>query len=261
MTVSTTRMTTSATGSTGNRVEPCAEVRDIRLVFGGHRVLDGVSFDLFPGELVLLRGENGAGKTVLLNVLSGYVLHDHGDVRLDLQGWVNPKSAGPERLARRGLGRLWQDIRLFPTMSVLENVLAATPAMLGQNPLSAVFAMPFIRRQSRIAKERALANLSLVGMADRAESSCDMLSVGQMKRVAIARLLQMQATLWLLDEPLAGLDRTSANALVSDLDCLRTEQGKTILVVEHRHKQISSIVDRTLLLKNGRIETQRGTDA
>lgn len=233
----------------------CADVREVSLSFGGQRILEEASLELRAGEIVLLRGENGSGKTTLLNMLSGYLAPDRGTVRLLLGGkWVNAHQTSPERLARLGVGRLWQDIRLFPTMTVLDNVLAATPRLIGGNPLLALAAFPLAIRQQREARKCAIKNLAIVAMEGRASSSCDMLSVGQMKRVAIARLLQTEASLLLLDEPLAGLDTASSKALVRDLERLSTEHGKTILIVEHRHEQISSIADRVLSLQNGQIK-------
>jgi len=232
-----------------------AEVRAVELAFGGHTILDGVTFDLRPGELALLRGENGSGKTVLLNVLSGHLAPDRGSVRLRLgDAWINAARSSPERLARLGVGRLWQDIRLFPSMTVLDNVLTATPRMLGQTPWLALVARPAVLRQERAARERALQNLAVVGMADRAGSSCDMLSVGQMKRVAVARLLQMEAYLLLLDEPLAGLDAATAEAFANDLGRLRSDHRKTILIVEHRHELISHLADRVWRMHGGHLE-------
>jgi len=239
-----------------------ADVRGVDLALDGQRVLDGVTFEIRPGELALLRGENGSGKTALLNVLSGYLAPNHGSVRLRLDGeWVDVARASPESLARRGVGRLWQDIRLFPSMTVLDNVLTATQRLLGQHPVLALLAWPAVARQEHGARDRAFKNLELVGMADRARSACDMLSVGQMKRVALARLLQMEASLLLLDEPLAGLDPAAVESFKRDLDRLREEQGKTILVVEHRHEVLSGIADRVWTMNDGHIEeceTTRG---
>ena len=232
----------------------CAIASGVSLRFGGQQVLDRLDFTLGTGELVMLRGENGSGKTTLLNALSGYLRPDKGDIQLRLSdGWIDVTSIDPERLARQGVGRLWQDIRLFPTMTVLENVLAATPGLIGQNPLLAVVARPWVREQERIAHKQAMHNLSVVGMEHRADSSCNMLSVGQMKRVALARLLQMETKLILLDEPLAGLDSAAAEALVKDLAHLCTEHGKTILVVEHRYDRIEGIADRVCFLRKGKV--------
>lgn len=230
-----------------------AIAKDVGISFDGQPILEGVSFELRPGELVLLQGENGSGKTVLFNLLSGYLAPDRGEIRLEFgEVRVSPSVLGPERLARRGVGRLWQDIRLFPTMSVLDNVLVATPKLLGQNPALALIARAAVVSQERRARKRALENLSAMGMAERADSSCDMLSVGQMKRVALARLLQLEASLLLLDEPLAGLDAGTVQSLVSDLVRLR-DLGKTILVVEHRAGALASFADRVWRLQGGRI--------
>lgn len=243
-----------------DRAPACArlEARDVALAFGGHHVLDGVDLDVQPGEIVLLRGDNGSGKTTLLNVLSGFTAPDRGSIRLGLGSTVvDVRRETPERIARLGLGRLWQDIRLFPTLTALDNVMTATPALTGQNPLLALAAYSRVANQERNAREAALANLELVGMRERAASSADMLSVGQMKRVALARLLQMKARAWLLDEPLAGLDAHSSAALARDLDRLRRERDVAILVVEHRHDRLRSIADRVCILDQGRIEPER----
>lgn len=241
-------------------LQACVEVRAVDLAFDGHKVLDGVTFDLHPGELALLRGENGSGKTLLLNVIAGYLTPDRGSVRLQLGGeWVDAARVSPERLARRGVGRLWQDIRLFPSMTVLDNVLAGTARMLGENPVFALLARPAVLHQERAARDRAMQNLTLVGMAERARSSCDMLSVGQMKRVALARLLQMDASLLLLDEPFAGLDASAVASFALDLERLGREHGKTVLVVEHRHDVVSQIADRVWTMTDGHIQESEGT--
>jgi len=254
-TMTSATSTSDAQQLVGAQASPCAEVRGVTASFGGQHILKDVTFDLRTGELVLLRGDNGTGKTSLLNILSGFLKPTSGSVKLRLkEKWVVPHNVGPVNLARHGVGRLWQDIRLFPTMTVLENVLAATPRMLGTNPLFALAAFPLTLRQERQARERAMNNLALVGMDGRASSSCDMLSGGQMKRVALARLLQMEATLLLLDEPLAGLDHDSTETLVSDLYRLRSEHHKTLLVVEHRHERLAAIADRALTLRGGIVE-------
>lgn len=227
---------------------------NISVSFGGNQVLDGVSFAVPKGRMVLLRGENGSGKTTLLNVLNGFIRPDKGSLTFRLKGHLlDARNHSPEQLARQGVGRLWQDIRLFPTMTVLENVLAATSGLLRLNPFLAVVVWPFARCEEKLARERALQHLESVGMADRARSSADKLSVGQMKRVAIARLLQAEAELFLLDEPLAGLDQSSCDELITVLQQLKKEQGKTIIIVEHLHERMADICDETLSLSGGRM--------
>lgn len=231
-----------------------AQATGVCLSFGVQQILDNVSLSIKPGKAVLLRGDNGSGKSSLLNIISGFLRPDKGQIHLRLNGSpVSVSTTSPERLARLGLGRLWQDIRLFPTMSVIENVLTATPRLLGQNPLMAMAAWPVSRRQERQALERARHHLSLVGMADRAHSSGDKLSLGQMKRVAIARLLQGGASLLLLDEPLAGLDQDAASSLLDTLKMLRSKEGKTLLVVEHQHEKVTGLCDETWYLSSGKL--------
>ena len=233
------------------------QAKDITIAFGGQKVLRGVELDLQGGQIALLRGPNGCGKTTLLNILSGFLRPDSGKASLIFNGSrVDILRQSPDRLARLGIARLWQDIRLFPTMTVLENVLAASPHTIGINPVIALLALGRVKRQERLFREQALYWLELLGMADRAESSGDKLSVGQSKRVAIARLLQTGAKVLLLDEPLAGLDHDSAKKLVHDLNRLADTTHKAMLVVEHNHDAITPVCDLRLTLENGRLHRE-----
>lgn len=249
-----------AYGSVMGAVKPNAvQAENLSLAFGGTCVLDGVSFAIPKGRVILLRGENGSGKTTLLNVLTGFIRPDNGSLCFRFNGKaLDAGKHSPEQLARRGVGRLWQDIRLFPTMTVLENVLAATPGLMRQNPFWALAAWPFARNEETHARERALRHLKMVGMADRATSSGDKLSVGQMKRVAIARLLQAEAELLLLDEPLAGLDRSASTELLHVLTRINEEQGKTMLIIEHQHERMATVCDETWFLAGGHLSSERG---
>lgn len=232
-------------------------VQGIAIAFGGQRVLNGVDMELYGGQIALLRGANGCGKTTLLNILSGFLKPDAGQATLGFNGGtVNILRQSSDRLARQGIARLWQDIRLFSTMTVLENVLAASPHALGIHPFAALFAPNKIRRQERAFREQAMHWLDVLGMADRAHSSGDKLSVGQSKRVAIARLLQTGAQILLLDEPLAGLDRTSADKLVHDLNRLADTTHKAMLVVEHNHDAITPVCDIRFTLEEGRLHRE-----
>lgn len=239
---------------TGDESFDVMRAEGVSLSFNGQRMLDDLSFTLKSRHAVLLRGDNGSGKTTLLNIITGFIRPDTGSIALRMNGAsINAVHASPERLARFGVGRLWQDIRLFPTMTVLENVMSATPGLTGQNPALALVLWPLVHRQERAAREQAMHHLEMVGMADRAGSSGDKLSLGQMKRVALARLLQGGARLLLLDEPLAGLDQESARTLLATLKLLRQREGKTLLIVEHQHERVSGLCDETWCLANGRL--------
>lgn len=224
----------------------------ICLAFGGQQVLRDAALDLVGGQIALLRGPNGSGKTTLLNILSGFLRPDAGTATLThASRTVDLLKSPPDHLARRGIARLWQDIRLFPTLSALENVMAASPGPLGVNPLVAICLPGRVKRQENQFREQALHWLDMMSMADRAHSSGDMLSVGQSRRVAIARLLQTGAQILLLDEPLAGLDRESAEKLAHDLNKLADQTHRALLVVEHNHDVITPVCDLRYTLADG----------
>lgn len=228
------------------------KAQGLSIAFGGQQVLRGVDLDLSGGQIALLRGPNGCGKTTLLNLLSGFLKPDAGTASFKFNGAnVNILNETPDSLARLGLARLWQDIRLFPTMTALENVLAASPHTIGINPIRALFAPGKVKRQEREFRTQAIAWLDMLGMADRCGSSGDKLSVGQSKRVAIARILQTGAKVLLLDEPLAGLDRESAEKLVHDLNRVADTTRKAMLVVEHNHDAITPVCDLRYTLEEG----------
>lgn len=226
------------------------EAKNLTLSYGGRRILSELSFQLSKGEIVLLLGANGAGKTSLLNLISGFGFPSAGEMIYHLRGSLLSSSVQPDKLARLGVGRLWQDIRLFPEMTVLDNVLAATPQFVSIGPLTALSKL-LKKGNASDAIAEATKNLALVGMEDRLSSSCDMLSVGQMKRVAIARLFQMGAELILLDEPLNGLDANSCASMLNIIRDLGAKHGKAILLVEHRHELARPVANRVWRLHDG----------
>jgi ABC-type branched-subunit amino acid transport system ATPase component len=237
-------------------------VRGLRKAFGGQTVLNGISLELNQGEIVLLRGENGSGKTTLLNILTGHLEPDKGELHLNINGntetfsfprpwWkdLNPLDHfTPERLAWEGIGRLWQDIRLFPTMKTLENVLVASPKQPGENP--ALVLSPRTYETERANKKKSIACLERLNFNDRIESSCDKISLGQMKRVAIARAIQAGAKVLFLDEPLSGLDKDGVTEVTGYLKHLVKEHSITLVIVEHVYniQKILALADKVWTL-------------
>jgi ABC-type branched-subunit amino acid transport system ATPase component len=250
----------SAEGSLTSASAPLLLVQGLSVRFGGQVVLDQATFDLQRGTITAITGENGAGKTTVLNAIQGLVRPSAGSIVLAFGSpprSVELTRTAPERIARLGVGRLWQDIRLFPTLSVLENVVLAHPSVVGGPWDWARDFWPLSLRVERNARARALEYLERVGLADRANSTCNRLSVGQMKRVALARLLEMEAGLLLLDEPLAGLDRPSRAGLLSLLEGLAGDHAKTLLIVEHDLPAVRSIATETLHIAEGRMGAVR----
>jgi len=234
---------------TGNPVNQRVLLRftQLRKAFGGQTVLDGVAGELHPGEVVLLQGANGSGKTTLLNALTGNLEPDAGEIelftngkpevfRFPLQWWqsFNPLTRfAPEQLAGLGVGRTWQDIRLFPTLTLLENIAVAEPEQLGENPVWALLRRAEVWKQEANNRRDAQAKLVQLGLGGREKSSADKVSLGQSKRVAIARAVQAGAKILFLDEPLAGLDAPGIAEVMQFLEYLVQQEQVTLVIVEH----------------------------
>lgn len=222
-------------------------VEGLAKAFGGQVVLDDISLELNPGEVALLRGPNGAGKTTLLNILTGNLPADAGHVRfatsagaaqiqfpLSWRERLSPFSAfSPEAFSRLGLGRTWQDLRLFETLSLRDNIAAAFPDQMGENPIWSVLRRGAIRRQERQLQHKASEMLDDLGLHGRGTSSADRVSLGQAKRVAIARAVAAGARVLFLDEPLSGLDAAGVDDVLGLLERLAHEHRLSLVIVEH----------------------------
>lgn len=231
-------------------------IEGLQKAFGGQVVLDGVSLELRQGEVALLRGDNGSGKTTLLNILTGNLEPDAGAIQLFTnevkenfhfpgRWWqgLNPFNRfTPERMSREGVGRTWQEIRLFPTQNLRDNIALATPGQLGENPVWALLRRRAVQRQERVILNSAEEALSELGLKGREISSADKVSLGQSKRVAIARAVQTGARILFLDEPLAGLDEAGVGEVMNLLEKLAYDEKITLVIVEHVFN-ISRILD------------------
>jgi branched-chain amino acid transport system ATP-binding protein len=207
-------------------------VREVTLRFGGIVALDGISFDVSRGTISGLIGPNGAGKTTAFNVITRLYDPDSGEVELDGQSLLRTP---PHGVVRRGVARTFQNINLFKTMSVLENVLVGGHA-LG-------------RRGSETA---ALEALDVVGLVDRAALPAAALPYGTQKRVEIARALMAEPTLLLLDEPAGGLNHEEVEELGDFIVRLRDQRDLTVLLVEHHMSLVMRISDHVNVLSFGR---------
>jgi branched-chain amino acid transport system ATP-binding protein len=243
-------------GTPTSTPRPILRVEGVSKAFSGHVVLKNVSAELHAGEVVLLQGDNGSGKTTLLNILTGNLRPDRGRIGLDMDGsredflfpqrrWqrCNPfDHFTPDRVAREGIGRTWQEIRLFQTQSLSDNIAVATPRQSGENPIWILFSPVRVRKQERATRNAAEALLEQIGLKGRGASSADRVSLGQSKRVAIARALQGQARLLFLDEPLAGLDRAGIDEILQLLRRIVKELRVTLVIVEHA-LNVSELLD------------------
>lgn len=205
------------------------EIREVTKRFGGVIAVDRCSLELAPGKIYGLIGPNGSGKTTLFNCITGLEPHDDGEIRYKGSCIDGLK---PHQVARRGIGRTFQIIRVFPEMTALENLLVAT-----RQPLD-------------VARRRALEMLQLVTLERLENEYAGNLSYGQQKLLEFARVLMTDPELILLDEPAAGVNRTLLNDLLQAIRNLRA-QGKTIFIVEHDMKVIMDLSEKIFVLDHG----------
>jgi branched-chain amino acid transport system permease protein len=209
------------------------EVRDVSKAFIGLQALSGVSFDVREGEILAIIGPNGAGKTTLFNVLNGFLTPERGDVRFRGERTTGLR---PNALCRRGLGRTFQVVRTFPHMTALDNVMVGA----------------FVRERAEpLARARALAALTVVGLADRAEDVPAGLTTLELRLMELARCLATAPRLVLLDEPLAGLSGDGIEVMTGMIRGLRAG-GTTVVIIEHTMQAVLRLADRLIVLDQGR---------
>ncbi|MBZ9790198.1 ABC transporter ATP-binding protein [Rhizobium sp. 3T7] len=223
------------------------QVESLGIDFGGLRAVNDVSFSLKAGEIVSVIGPNGAGKTTLFNMISGVYLPGRG--RILLAG-EEVTGLGPHLLAERGLSRTFQNLQIFQTMTVLENVTVGHHLHERGSVLADLLALPASRRRSRTSEAGAYTLLERVGLAQAAERTAGSLSYGALKRLEIARALALQPRVLLLDEPAAGCNAVETE----EIDHLIAEiaaSGVSILLVEHDMKMVMRISNHIVVLDHG----------
>jgi branched-chain amino acid transport system ATP-binding protein len=222
---------------------PILATRDLGLHIGGARIVADVSLEVAEGELVGIIGPNGAGKTTLFNLLSGTIRPTAGCVELDGKDITH---APPHRRTQAGLGRSFQVSSVFPLLSVGENVRLAAEARIGGS-------LSIVRRAARFAPalERAGAALRRVGLAGRAAWPAGMLSHGDKRKLEIAMLLAGEPRVILLDEPMAGVSVEDVDTLVDVIRSVHEEEGRTVLMVEHRMEVVVGLAQRIAVMHHG----------
>lgn len=216
--------------------------------FAGLMAVDGVDMTVAASGVHAVIGPNGAGKTTLFNLVSGLVPVTAGQIVLDGQDIT---ALRPEQRAAAGLGRTFQNIRVFAAMTALENVLTGLHAKTHAGLAAVLLRSPGFRAEERQAVDRARAALDLVGLADAAERRAGALSYGDQRRLEIARAMAAAPRLLLLDEPAAGMNPAETTALAELVRRLRS-LGTTVLLVEHDMGFVMEISDRVTVLNFGR---------
>jgi branched-chain amino acid transport system ATP-binding protein len=230
---------------------PVLGLQDLSLSFGGLQALTKLDLEVSDSEIVSLIGPNGAGKSTVFNVITGIYSPGSGDVR-----FTGESIAGlpPHVIARRGISRTFQSLRLFPNMSVLENVMAATYGATKAMPWESILRLPRARREEREVRALAEEVLSFFGQrlaGYRWDQPAYSLSYANRRRLEIARALATRPRLLLLDEPAAGMNPAETHEVTELIGRLRDERDIAILVIEHDMHVVAGCSDRVVALDHG----------
>ncbi len=220
----------------------------LRKEFGGLVAVNDVDFTIPRTTIVSLIGPNGAGKTTFFNMLTGVYKPTAG--RIDFDG-TDVTGKPPHAITERGVGRTFQNIRLFPQMTALENVLVGMHARLSGGILRSVLRTPGLRREERRASERARELLRFSGLRGRDDQLARNLPYGDQRRLEVARALATEPKLLLLDEPTAGMNPQETSAFMDFVSKLLAEQKLTVLLIEHDMRVVMGISHRVTVLDYG----------
>ncbi|WP_299725696.1 high-affinity branched-chain amino acid ABC transporter ATP-binding protein LivG [uncultured Endozoicomonas sp.] len=225
------------------------EASDLSMRFGGLLAVDQMALNIRTGEIVSMIGPNGAGKTTVFNCLTGFYQPTGGKILF--KGQAVEKLPG-FKIARLGVVRTFQNVRLFKAMTVLENLLVAQHRHLNTGLLAGLFKTPSFRKSEKAATERAAFWLDKVGLTEFANREAGNLAYGQQRRLEIARCMVTDPELLMLDEPAAGLNPNETSELDELISDLRKSHGVSVLLIEHDMKLVMDISDRIYVINQGR---------
>jgi branched-chain amino acid transport system ATP-binding protein len=229
--------------------EPLLRVRDVSVRFGGIVALDGISFEVQRGQICGVIGPNGAGKTTLFNCLSRLYTPSSGSITFDGQDLLaKPQHA----IAGGGIGRTFQNVALFPAMTVRENVMVGRHCRTATGYLANAFRLPSVRREEAEVRQRTDRLLALLDLAAVADTPVKHLSFGTRKRVEMARALVADPKLLLLDEPAAGLNHEEVDGLRQLIVDVRDRFRVSVLLVEHHLNLVMRVSDQVVAMNFGR---------
>ncbi len=227
-------------------------LRNLTKTFGGLLAVNSVSFDVEEGGIIGLIGPNGAGKTTVFNLITGNYQPDSGELFFDVRSLRNRK---PSQIVEMGIARTFQTIRLFPTMTALENVLAGCHCRMRSGLISSMLHTPHQRREERHALERAMKELEFVRLADLHNQAARNLSYGQQRLLEIARALASDPSLIILDEPAGGMNHQETDELTHTIRAIRA-RGITVLLIEHDMSLVMQVCEKLVVLEYGTVIAQ-----
>jgi branched-chain amino acid transport system ATP-binding protein len=228
--------------------DPLLEAIELRKEFGGLVAVDDIDFTIPLGSIVSLIGPNGAGKTTFFNMLTGVYKPTAGRVVFDGED-IGGKP--PHAATQRGIGRTFQNIRLFEQMTATENVLVGMHCRLKARIIPSILGLPRVRREERDARERARELLAYCNLGGKDDVYARNLSYGDQRRLEVARALATQPKLLLLDEPTAGMNPQETLEFVDFIFKLREDEQLTILLIEHDMKLVMGVSERVTVLEYG----------
>ena len=231
-----------------NAAAPLLDVSGLSMRFGGLLAVDQVALQVNEGQIVSLIGPNGAGKTTVFNCLTGFYKPSAGSIRFKGE---EVSGVPGFKLARKGMVRTFQHVRLFKQMTVVENLLVAQHHHMNTSMLAGLFKTPGFRRSEKEAMQRAAWWLERMDLLEFANRTAGTLAYGQQRRLEIARCMVTQPSLLMLDEPAAGLNPRETADLQELIAELRGEQGMTILLIEHDMKLVMGISDHIVVINQG----------
>lgn len=226
------------------------EARNMTRRFGGLYAVDNVSFEVRRGEIFGLIGPNGAGKTTMFNLITGMTPPTHGELFYEGRNITNKR---PHEIAMLGIARTFQNIRLFGTLTALENVMIARHIHTKSGVIEGVLGLPPAPQEERAVRERAMELLELVGLAEAADQQARNFSYGDQRRLEIARALALEPKLLLLDEPAAGMNQNEKGTLSAFIRRVREQFDLTIVLIEHYVPLVMGLCDRIAVLNFGQL--------
>ncbi len=232
-----------------NAAAPVLSLSGVCHSFGGLRAVDHATFDVRPGGITSLIGPNGAGKTTVFNIISGVLGAHAGKIQF---GGKSIENSTPHRVAELGIGRTFQAPRVFPEMSVLDNVMVGL-RLRSEGLLNAILRGRAHAREVREARERSEELLAAFGLLPRAHEPAGRLSFGEQRFLSIARTVVSRPSLILMDEPTVGLDDDGLAKLNDLMRCLVSAYDATVLLIEHHMETVMSISQEVVLLVQGAV--------
>ena len=226
---------------------PAVVVEGLDKQFGGIEAVMSVSFSVEEGEICALIGPNGAGKTTVFNLITGALQPSTGRIFFHGQEIT---CFSPERIALMGVGRTFQNLKIFGDMSVLENVMVGCHIQGNSGIIASLLGLPSVKGENWFMQEQALKILEVVVLGDRAAVNGTSLSYGEQRMLEIARALALKPSTLLLDEPAAGLNRMETGKLIRLIKKLRSD-GITIMLVEHDMEMVMELADHIVVLNYG----------